>query len=360
MQKIIIKGGYGEHGRSCFMVEYIPNRYCMVDCGILDTDICPYPNLTNEEIEKIDYLFLTHTHKDHTGAVNKIIKEGFKGMIIASLETIDFSSIEYPKIFYVHSYNQKITLEHLTFESGRSGHCPGSLWFYLEVETHEKYLFTGDYEENTLVTICDKIRNVEADVAFVDYAHDACNEDAYSLRDKLKVCFSEAMNQNKKVVLPLQKYGRSAEILVLIHQYFPGKKIALSSDIKNALYKALEYNDWTSEKDHELLDKIISSCIENIKEADFIMLGDTHLEKQESIELVYELLEENALVISTGRKKQGSYMAKLIDNHKAIKMIFPHHSSRLDTRNLCEQNHFDIVLPFHTDTKEVWVNKHKD
>ncbi len=359
MQKIIIKGGYGEHGRSCFMVEYIPNHYCMVDCGILDTDSNPYPNLTKEEIERVDYLFLTHTHKDHTGAVNKIIEEGFKGMIIASLETIDFTGIEYPKIFYVHSYNRKIALDYLTFMSGRSGHCPGSLWFYLELETKEKYLFTGDYEENTLVTICDKIRNIEADIAFVDNAHDTCNEDAYSLRDKLKICIEEALNQNRKVVLPLQKYGRSAEILVLLNQYFPGKKIALSKDIKKALLKALEYNDWISEKDHELLNKIVSSCVENMKEADLIMLGDTHLEKQESIELVHELLEEKALVISTGRKKQGSYMAKLIDDHIAIKMTYPHHSSRLDAKNLCEQNQFDIVLPFHTDTKEVWINKQK-
>ena len=359
MQKIIIKGGYGEHGRSCFMVEYIPNHYCMVDCGILDTDSNPYPNLTKEEIESTDYLFLTHTHKDHTGAVNKIIKEGFKGMIIASLETIDFTGIEYSKIFYVHSYNQKIALDYLTFMSGRSGHCPGSLWFYLELETKEKYLFTGDYEENTLVTICDKIRNIEADIAFVDNAHDECNEDAYSLRDKLKICIEEALNQNKKVVLPLQKYGRSAELLVFLNQYFPGKKIALSKDIKKALLKALEYNDWISEKDHEILSEIVFSCVENMKEADFIMLGDTHLEKQESIELVHELLEEKALVISTGRKKQGSYMAKLIDDHIAIKMTYPHHSSRLDARNLCEQNQFDIVLPFHTDTKEVWINKQK-
>ncbi len=360
MQKIIIKGGYGEHGRSSFMVEYLLNRYCMIDCGILDTDTHPYPNLTKEEIQSIDYLFLTHTHKDHTGAVNKIIQDGFKGMIIASFETIDFTNIEYPKIFYVHSYMKKIELDHLTFECGRSGHCPGSLWFYLELESREKYLFTGDYEENTLVTICDKIRNLDADVAFVDNAHDDCEEDAYSLRDKLKNCIDEALKQNKKVVLPLQKYGRSVEILVLLNQYFPGKTIFLSQDIRSALLKALDYHEWISEKDYESLNKIVSSCVRNDKEADILLLGDTHLEKQENIELVNKLLEENALVISTGRKKQGSYMAELINHEQAIKMTYPHHSSRFDATNLCEHNHFDVVLPFHTDTKEVWINKHKE
>lgn len=40
----------------------------MVDCGIMDSDSNPYPDVTEEELAKTDYVFLTHSHKDHSGA----------------------------------------------------------------------------------------------------------------------------------------------------------------------------------------------------------------------------------------------------------------------------------------------------
>ena len=47
MRRFWAKGGYGEHGRSCFLMEYgREGRYCMVDCGIMDSDSQPYPDVT--------------------------------------------------------------------------------------------------------------------------------------------------------------------------------------------------------------------------------------------------------------------------------------------------------------------------
>ena len=42
MIPLIIKGGYGEHGRSCFLFPFQENRYAMLDCGIMDTDPEPF------------------------------------------------------------------------------------------------------------------------------------------------------------------------------------------------------------------------------------------------------------------------------------------------------------------------------
>ena len=57
MRRFWAKGGYGEHGRSCFLMEYgREGRYCMVDCGIMDSDSQPYPDVTSEELSKTDYL----------------------------------------------------------------------------------------------------------------------------------------------------------------------------------------------------------------------------------------------------------------------------------------------------------------
>lgn len=76
MRKFLAKGGYGEHGRSCFLTEYgTEGRFYMVDCGIMDSDSNPYPDVTEEELAKTDYVFLTHSHKDHSGAFMHFVEK---------------------------------------------------------------------------------------------------------------------------------------------------------------------------------------------------------------------------------------------------------------------------------------------
>lgn len=61
MRRFRVKGGFGEHGRSCFLAEYgNEGHYYMVDCGVMDSDANPYPDITDAELKKTDYLFLTH------------------------------------------------------------------------------------------------------------------------------------------------------------------------------------------------------------------------------------------------------------------------------------------------------------
>ena len=96
--KLRIKGGYGEHGRSCFLVEYGREGHCyMVDCGIMDTDPYPYPSVTREELEKVDYIFMTHCHKDHSGAFSYFVENGFSGILVASAMTLCLGKIQYQR-----------------------------------------------------------------------------------------------------------------------------------------------------------------------------------------------------------------------------------------------------------------------
>lgn len=128
MRRLIAKGGYGEHGRSCFLVEYdARGHYYMVDCGIMDTDSFPYPHMEEKELEKTDYLFLTHCHKDHSGAFSYFVKNGFNGLLIASEMTLRLAGIEYDKVLLLQmnperSSANETTLTPLKVTYGRSGH----------------------------------------------------------------------------------------------------------------------------------------------------------------------------------------------------------------------------------------------
>ena len=108
----------------------------MFDCGILDTDALPYPNITPDEARQINYLFLSHAHKDHTGAVPYLLQLGFQGVIAASPETIRHIGLRYDKIRELDISPQSGTdFEGFQVITGSSGHCPGSLWFYVCFES---------------------------------------------------------------------------------------------------------------------------------------------------------------------------------------------------------------------------------
>ena len=86
--KLAIAGGVGEHGRNCFMLEDTTACF-LVDCGkMADASDDPYPRLTQEQIGMLDAVFLTHSHADHTGALPWLYENGFRGVVIATKETL--------------------------------------------------------------------------------------------------------------------------------------------------------------------------------------------------------------------------------------------------------------------------------
>ena len=98
MDRLIVKGGYGEHGRSCFLIPFAQGRYYMLDCGIMDTDENPWPEVEAELLERTEYLFLSHCHKDHSGAFSRLVSRGFRGWLVAAGATVELAGICYNKV----------------------------------------------------------------------------------------------------------------------------------------------------------------------------------------------------------------------------------------------------------------------
>lgn len=127
--KLVIAGGVGEHGRSCFWVQGSAFSF-LVDCGkMADTPEDPYPRLTREQIGRLDAVFLTHSHADHTGALPWLVENGFRGPVIAAgatLRQLPFA-VEKPLLLEELCPAGAGQLRNFFVQWGRSGHCAGSV-----------------------------------------------------------------------------------------------------------------------------------------------------------------------------------------------------------------------------------------
>ncbi len=116
--KIRFLGGVRTVTGTCFHLS-TNNLQMLVDCGIFqgeDADRInkgPFAFNANE----IDYLFLTHAHIDHSGLIPKLIKDGFKGKIIATSATAELAEI----MLYDSAHIQQKDAEWLTKKAFRSG-----------------------------------------------------------------------------------------------------------------------------------------------------------------------------------------------------------------------------------------------
>ena len=79
---------------SCHLIDFENGLKILVDCGMYqgvveDKNYEPFEFNPKE----IDYLLLTHGHLDHVGRVPLLVKEGFRGKIIATPATFDIMKI---------------------------------------------------------------------------------------------------------------------------------------------------------------------------------------------------------------------------------------------------------------------------
>lgn len=386
MSRLMIRGGYGEHGRSCFLVEYgSAGRMYMVDSGIMDTDPFPYPDVTEEELERVDYLFLTHCHKDHSGAFGYFCERGFKGTLVTTGMTCALAGIEYEKIEFltvdtgasmsdedvpmpgmersdtqVHANGNIRKFGPLTVRYGRTGHCPGGLWFEI-TDCADTILFSGDYQEDTLVYVCDPIRESHAKMALVDCAHRGTELDAKALREQIVRVVTEKLQSGRKVILPVPQFGRGLELLFLMKKEFPNLRVRVDQDFVVYAKKMLSEPVWYYEDAYQALhvnefDMLaIFGGLNGESDYDILLIADTHLKKRKNVDFVHHAVVTGAAVLINGRVKKNGPVGKLLDAGKAEKFLFPHHQSYGDLIRLVHNNDFQVTLPFHNNEKEVLV-----
>ena len=368
MRKFLAKGGYGEHGRSCFLTEYgTEGRFYMVDCGIMDSDSNPYPDVTEEELAKTDYVFLTHSHKDHSGAFMHFVEKGFRGTLVTSAMALELSDITYDKVVILSlDMEQPVAFrqQDLQVSFGRTGHCMGGLWFLI-TDALGTCFFSGDYQEDTLAYACDAARGKKAELAIVDCAHYETDKSAAELREDMLAQTDKYLQEARRVIFPVPKYGRGMEMFALLEKEFPDKKVMVDAAFVRESLRCLKDRAWFCEDTYDklcgLLERLSGECVDFSREDavqpdyDILLLADTHLLKPYNTAFVEKEVAAGARVIVTGRVRPGKLPEKLLAEGKAAKFLYPHHQSRGDLLRVAENNDFTVVLPYHNEVKEVLV-----
>ncbi len=96
-------GGVGSVTGSHFMLHGRRTRL-LIDCGLIqgerfaqDLNRAPFPYAPLS----IDCLLVTHAHIDHTGRIPKLVRDGFRGKIVSTPETLELSRLMLPDAFSV-------------------------------------------------------------------------------------------------------------------------------------------------------------------------------------------------------------------------------------------------------------------
>jgi len=116
--KLRFLGGVRTVTGSCYYLEG-GNFKVLVECGMFQGPDAEAVNRRPFAFDPaaIDCLFLTHSHLDHVGLVPRLVKEGFRGKIIATSGTADIAEL----ILYDSAHIQEADTEWQNRRAERSG-----------------------------------------------------------------------------------------------------------------------------------------------------------------------------------------------------------------------------------------------
>lgn len=342
--KLFIAGGVGEHGRNCFLVQ--GNATCfLVDCGrMADTPGDPYPHLSSEQIRRLDAVFLTHSHADHTGSLPWLYEKGFEGTVIASKNTLH--QLPFPvKTSAVLETLCPVgsgQVHGLTVTWGRSGHCAGSVW-YRFAEAEKSVFFSGDYTEDTQVYACDFIRNLTADLAVLDCAYGTDGMTYAAVCDRLVQKSAQLLASHRLLLFPVPKYGRGLEILKLFSERLGDVPYYADKLFLENLASQQAGGFWYRPG------KIRASVSPyNGQPRGMVFVSDPQLRSENAQRTAARVLSSGGRAVMTGTLEIGSYSEYLFRRRKMSLLRYPVHLNHAQFELLAGKNSFGITIPYHS------------
>ncbi|MDO8510338.1 MAG: MBL fold metallo-hydrolase [bacterium] len=249
-------GGVGMVTGANFMLKN-STRTLLVDCGLIQgphgAEIQNWEPFAYDP-KAIDTLFVTHSHIDHIGRIPKLVREGFRGRIVSTLETRALASLmledaeallareakrygkeplyekeniaEALSLWQTHPYGERYPLgdgESVTLRD--AGHILGSAMIEYE-RGGRKVLFTGDLGNTPtpLLRDTEKITDISYLVMESVYG-DTNHESSEERRAKLEAVVERAIARGGALIIPAFSLERTQVILYELNNLVEEGKI---------------------------------------------------------------------------------------------------------------------------------------
>ena len=259
--KITFLGADRQVTGSCTMIEWLPGRYCLVDYGMEQGE----NNVVQAELPvapaEIEYVFLTHAHIDHSGRLPLLYKNGFRGTVYTTAETMnlcavmlaDSASIQESDAEWQTKKNQRAGLppveplytsedaaavmklfrpcrygemnlvdEGLSLRFTDAGHLLGSSFlevFLQEGDTRKTMVFSGDVGNTNQPIIRDPQPVKEADFLMIESTYgNRLHERTTDPIPLLTGVLTRTFQRGGTVIIPSFAIGRTQELLYFIRE----------------------------------------------------------------------------------------------------------------------------------------------
>ncbi len=255
---------------SCFHLEVKGKQY-LVDCGMFqgkkEVTKLNYEKFAFDP-RKIDFVFLTHAHIDHSGLIPKLVSQGFKGKILATSATTDLCKImlvdsagiqesdirrennrrareglpareplytiddatKSIKHFRNIKYEKKYTVDdNVKVRYRDAGHIVGAAIievFVTEKGKEKKLVFSGDLGQWDIPIVKDPTFISEADYVFIESTYgDRLHTDKGKSEELLLKHIHDTYKRGGKLMIPSFAIERTQELLFAMHKFAKRKKM---------------------------------------------------------------------------------------------------------------------------------------
>jgi metallo-beta-lactamase family protein len=265
MVRVTCLGGAGTVTGSSYLVESATGKKVLVDCGLFQGGKTLEDRNWKDwgfDPTRISTLFLTHAHIDHSGKIPRLVKDGFKGRIVASTATAELCSIMLLDAAHVQEMdaewqtrknkrrsNQEVLPLYTTEDAEasikllspvekdkviepepgirarmrNSGHILGSSVLELWVEEEKppvKIVFSGDLGKKNQLIVQDPHEIFDADYLFLESTYgNRLHRSLEESKEELLEAIQYAVSHKEKVMIPAFAVERTQEILYILGEF---------------------------------------------------------------------------------------------------------------------------------------------
>jgi len=352
--KLTVLGGCREQGRSSFLLEAGGESW-LFDCGVKrivrGKTVGEYPLLDRIDATRLGAVVLSHAHEDHVASLPLLYKRGYRGKVWCTEPTArlaaeycrswlknverhgaeapyamgDIDSIQFETKPYGEAFDIGIEVEFRP-----AGHLVGSALCRVLCEGR-RIVYTGDVAHEGRV-LPDPAGPGEADALIVDGSYGTRHLRRDEAEGQLLALIAKTAAAGGSVLLPLPRYGRSQDLLVLLYERRSElPPIYVEDNLREASLAYLGFRDWLRPEGARLLDAALGSDAFRyvtgpaerqaaLRDAPSLILAtDAMLSSGPSVEYLRGLAgEARNLVVLTGHSAEGTAGARLAAGEREV------------------------------------------